>query len=293
MAVGRKFVGFNADISGAAGVNAFLQQVSLKMNTPAHIGSVLKYAHAEMSQDFDTFMAAMAPNAPSRFHHVYEWNQIGNPDAQLWKNVLRGGGNNRIATFEWRASKSIVPVRDPLPPPGGRDGGPRATLNSGNRPKAIHVFVWKAPVMEYGKTVTVGPKRGKFIVYYTGPVSQEDGLMYQQVRFSREAITVKNPGGTETVGAFTKMYVDWWSKGGGQHVMNTTVKSNLSNKTSAAIREGLIVMGQRSRMKSINMGVMGNVQQATAAGRAAANKMFEALQANYIEQAKAREAFLP
>lgn len=283
---GRDYIGFNVDISGPTAVNAFLQQVSMSMRTPAHIGPVLKYAHAELSDEFNKHMSNIAPTRQSEFHHVYEWYRVGDQSAQLWKNVLRGGGNNRTATFEWRASKSIVPVR---PDAIARNVDGSVSSNA-TLPKQIHVFVWKAPVMEYSKDLSIAPKRGKFIVYFTGPWTTNQEY-YENVHFSSAPITVSNPGGKRVKGALTVEYVRWWSKGGAAEVFNNRLNKVMSMNTKKMAEMGLASANSRSRSRSFNMKVMGNQRTAVASGKAAAKQAMSRLSNNYIEAAKQREAF--
>ena len=281
MATGRKFIGFNVDTTAGNQLAGFMQQMAVEMNSPAHIGPVLKLAHAEMANEFTMHMAALAPANPSRFHHVYEWDRVGDPNAKLWKDVLRGGGNSRVATFEWRASKSVVPVREDV-----------GESKDGNRPKQIHVFVWKAPMMEYGTPVTIGPKRGNWIAYFTGPYTT-NGDWYQELRFTTHEITVNNPGGTQVVGAFTKEYISWWAHGGADSVFKARLNKIMAMNTRKVAAEGLASIGSRSRRRTYSMQTAGSSEAAFAAGKAAARKAMSSLEANYIEQAKAREAFLP
>lgn len=288
MSQGRKYVGFNMDAGSALAANAFLMQISHQMRTPAHIGPVLKYAHAELSQEFDAHMSSLAPSAPSQFHHIYEWNRIGDPTAQLWKNVLKGGGNNRTATFEWRASKTIVPVNENLPTVNsyGQD------ISEEEMPKAIHVFVWKAPIMEYGQSTHVSPQRGEYIVYYTGEWTTNHEY-YQKLWFTKNAITIRDPGGKHVQGAFTAAYVEWWSGGGAQAAFSRRLERIMGKNTKAMVREGLASINSRSRSRSFNMNVMNNPSAAESAGKAAAKAAMARLEGNYIEAAKQREAFMP
>lgn len=290
MATGRNFIGFNVDTTAGHALAGALQEMEVSMKTPAHIGPALKYAHAELSNHFTAHMAAVAPTRPSAFHHVYEWNRIGDPTAKLWRDVLRGGGNNRVATFEWRASKSIVPVRDPLPVPQSLAGNPYGDPD--NLPKQIHVFVWKAPVMEYGHDLNIAPKRGKFIVYFTGPTSNPDDEMYQTLRFSTEPITVHNPGGTQVKGAFTREYVDWWSHGGAQSVFQTTLNRVFQMKVKELASKGLASATSRARNRNFGMQTHGNANSAIAAGKAAMRAAIGDVSRDYIEMAKAREGFM-
>lgn len=277
----RPMVGFNADTTEAAHLAGFLQEVSVKIGTPVHIGPVLKYVHSVYSEEFTAHMETLAQAAPDRFHHVYEWNMIGIPQGKLWRDVLRGSGNTRTATFQWKASKSIVPVSDEA-----KDKGV----------KQIHVFVWKAPVMEYGEDITITPKRGEGLAYFTGPVYSDPGR-YEPVKFTRKDITIHNPGGANVKGAFTKAYIEWWgsSSGGAHGTFETRVRRILEKNTHEIMDAGL-VKGTRNRTRVFGLASieasMAGVRAAQAAGKAAAAASINKASANYIEQARARERII-
>ncbi|QNN99137.1 hypothetical protein SEA_FAUST_34 [Streptomyces phage Faust] len=267
----RGFVGFNVDTTEAAALTGFLQKLSMDIKTSRHISPVLKYTHVVMSQAFTEYMSAVAVAAPSRFHHVYEWGQVGDPTAKLWDDKLLGQGANRTATFQWRASKQVVPVRADF-----REAGV----------KQIHVFVWKAPVMEYTKTLRIEPKRGKYLATFTGPTNPEG--KYQK-RFVQGGITVKNPGGALTKGAFTKAYVDWWGGSGAQGVFESSVRKVLEEDLGKMPIEMATKPFRRPRVKSLSISTPANSEAAQRAGAAAAKKYLESRSRKYIEAARARE----
>lgn len=267
----RPYVGFNADTAEAAALSGFLKRLSTDIKTTRHIGPVLKYTHAIMTEEFNDFMSLVAASAPFRFHHVYEWGQAGDPSAKLWKDVLVGGGNDRIATFTWKASKQIVPVREDFRAKGV---------------KQIHVFVWKAPIMEYGTDITIRPKRGPFLAYFTGPTTP-DGKY--QMKVTKNPITVKNPGGM-TRGAFTRAYIDWWSGAGAQSVFESRIRKVLEQDLGKMPIEEMTRKFRRSSNKTFSMRVLG--PSAESAGEAAAKKYLESRSRNYIEAARARERLI-
>lgn len=267
----KPFVGFNADTAEASVLAGFLNRLSVDIKTSRHIGPVLKYTHSVMAQEFDDFMSLIAASAPSRFHHVYEWGQTGDPGARLWSDVLSGGGNDRIATFTWKASKQTVPVR-----PDFKEAGV----------KQIHVFVWKAPVMEYGTDITIRPKRGPYLAYFTGPTTPEGKY---DMKVTKNPITVKNPGGM-TQGAFTKAYIDWWGGAGAQSVFESKIRRVLEQDLGKMPIEDATRKFRRAKNKTFSMRTLGPT--AEAAGAAAAKKYLESRSRNYIEAARARERLI-
>jgi hypothetical protein len=269
----RTYIGFNVDTTEAAALTGFLQTLSTEIKSARHIGPVLKYTHVIMSQAFTDYMAAVAPAQQSRFHHVYEWGQVGDPTAKLWDDKLIGGGASRTATFTWRASKQTVPVR-----PDFNDVGV----------KQIHVFVWKAPVMEYGKNITIEPKRGKFLAYFTGPT--EPGMKYER-KITQNPIHVTNPGGPLTKGSFTKEYVSWWGGTGAEGVFNSSIRRVLEEDLGKMPIEMATKPFRRARTKSLAISAVADSSAAQRAGKAAARKYLESRSRKYIEAARAREGF--
>lgn len=268
------FVGFNVDTAEAAALTGFLKTLSTEIKTTRHIGPVLRYVHSVMSQEFTDYMSVVAGAAPSRFHHVYEWGESGNPGSKLWDDKLVGGGNNRVATFQWRASKQVVPVRDDF-----RAGGV----------KQIHVFVWKAPVMEYNTGVEITPKRGQFLAYFTGPTTP--GGKYK-MQFTRNPIHVTNPGGKETAGAFTREYVSWWGGSGADGVFASRVRQTLENDLGKMPIEMATKKFRRASTKTFKLQTLGNAAEAESYGSAAARKFLMGRSNKYIEAAKARERII-
>lgn len=270
----RTYVGFNTDISEAAALSGFLKQLSTKIGTARHIGPVLKYTHAVMSDEFTEYMSVVSAAQQSRFHHVYEWGQIGDPTAKLWEDKLIGGGNARTATFTWKASKQVVPVREDF-----REAGV----------KQIHVFVWKAPVMEYGKNITIRPKRGKFIAYFTGPTNPDTKY---PMKITKNPITVTDPGGEMTKGSFTREYVSWWSGTGAQGVFESTIRRVLEEDLGKMPIESVTKKFRRSSSKTFTMQTIVSADAAERAGRAAADRYLNSRSRNYIEAARARERII-
>ncbi|AXQ63307.1 hypothetical protein SEA_COMRADE_34 [Streptomyces phage Comrade] len=270
----RNYVGFNVDFAEAAALSGFLKTLSTEIKTTRHIGPVLKYVHSVMSQEFTDYMTVMAASQPSRFHHVYEWGEAGNPGARLWEDVLIGGGNSRTASFRWKASKQVVPVRDDFQAAGV---------------KQIHVFVWKAPVMEYNKQITISPKRGKILAYFTGPTNPEGKYKMQ---FTQNPIQVSNPGGRLTTGSFTREYVSWWGGAGSQGVFESRIRKILEEDLGKMPIESATKRFRRPTTKTFKMQTLGQATQAEAYGKAAARKYLGSRSNKYIEAAKARERII-
>lgn len=270
---------FTVDTSEASAMTGFLKEISVKIGTPQHIGPILKYTHAKLSDAFSEHMATVAPANPERFHHVYEWgeNAVGNIDDQLWEDILVGNGNTRTASFVWKASKKAVPVRADFQEVGV---------------KQVHIFTWKAPVMEYETNITINPEEGRGLAFFSGPTQPVNKW---PLAYTKKPITVQNPGGEQVKGSFTREYVAWWAGVGASSTFDRTIRNLLErdladmplNSVSGAFRSGT-----RSRSKTIGLQVMANAARAEAAGRDAARAWLAKRDRKYIEGARARRALI-
>ena len=267
-------MGIQVDVTEAMALGGFLTEMSATINTPQYMGPVLKYVHSRMSEAFTAYMAALAPVEYTKFHHVYEWGEIGQPRAQLWRDVLVGRGASRIATFEWLESKTIVPVVHP---------------DAVGRAEEVHVFSWKAPVMEYNTDITIRPKRGQYLAFFTGPPGAYTPEELKIIKGG--SVTVQFPGGEATHGAFTREYVDWWAGGGAETVFNTEIRvlleENLANMPLQSVT-GEFRAGKRATNKTFTIASIGRNEVAFRAGQLAARRYLQALSRNYIAEAQAR-----
>lgn len=247
----------------------YLHGLAMTAKTDRHIAPVIKYTHALMSEEFDAYMAAIAPGQPDRYHHVYDWGMLGMQSGQLWKNVLRGRGSKRVVSFEWLPSKRTVPIPDIPEGPGGK------------QLKEIHVFVWKAPVMEYKFDVVIKPKRGEFLAIPTGDPDQP-------LFFTRQWVHNSNPGGEATTGAFTSSFSDWWGGFGAAGVMDEKLQRTLEDDLGRTPLENVSRKWRKPRPKSFKMSFVG-AQQAFSTGRRMAQRELEKRRTKYINAAIRRE----
>lgn len=113
---------------------------------------------------------------PQALHHVYEWSQVGSPDARLFdiSYVINNGGLSVNSTF--RQSSSI---------------------KEGSR----EPFYDKARIMEKGIPVTIRPKMASTLAF------EVDG----EKVFTKNPVTVSNPGGPEVLGAYQKAFENFFN----------------------------------------------------------------------------------
>lgn len=181
------------DADAAKAVTQAIGQIGVSLDTDRHINTLLDAGFSIMKEDFDVFMTGMSQTQPSRFHHVYEWNQIGNPAMALWETYQRGQGRNREISFQWLPSVTEVPLPDVPEGPNGEqfEGG--------------HIFHWKAPVMEYGQAVTIA-RRNSNALAFPNPMGDPE----QPIIFTKGPVIIRNPGGDAVTGSFTATFSEWW-----------------------------------------------------------------------------------
>jgi hypothetical protein len=233
MAKGKAFVGVSVDTVEVSSLTGFLTTLSTQIESDKNMGPVLNYAHSELSRKFDSYMAAISPGSPKNFHHVYEWNHVGIPQYQLWTNVLRGRGNNKYASFEFRASTLPVPVHQ----------GEKKAF------RQVHRFIYKAMIMEYNIAVTVKRKRAKMLAF---PGSNG------KIVFTKGPIVVQNPGGEATTGAFTAAWSNWWGGAGANQVFQDTINDTLENDLSERAMMKFMRRFKKSRKRTASINVADN-----------------------------------
>ncbi len=230
MAQGKAFLSVSVDTIEVSALTGYITALSAQMKTDANMVPVLNYAHSAMSDKFDAYMSLIAPTAPGQFHHVYEWGHIGIPKFQLWKNVLRGRGSNKYASFEFRASVLPVPVPE----------GSKKPFRS------VHRFIYKAMIMEYNIAVTIVPKRAKMLAF---PNKMGD------IIFTKGPITVENPGGMGTTGAFTAAWSNWWGGAGANEVFNSEISRVLGNDMSESAMTKFMRRFKKSRYRTAQISI--------------------------------------
>lgn len=118
-----------------------------------------------------------ARSNPEALHHVYEWYQVGSPNARLFDLSYTATKSSLIINSKFKQSKTL-----------SRD--------------ATEPFYNKAQIMESGIPVTITPKPGGALRFESGG---------NEV-FTRNAVTVNNPGGQEVAGSFEKVFDDFMKR---------------------------------------------------------------------------------
>lgn len=165
---------------------------------------------------FKKAMDIQAKGNPKKYHHVYEWNQVGMPMGRLFFLRRMSSVNGKVYIRpEFVKSKNKVPV-DP------------ALLNPGKAGKSVasrHVFRDKAFIMETGKPIIYRasknlpiPKNGK-------------------VKFVAAGTIIKNynPGGKEVKGSFETFFNYWFDQKINEIINSSGIIRNIDNETAKAL----------------------------------------------------------
>lgn len=213
-----------------------------KVSTQGYLSDVLSYTHKKMSEEFDNFvdLARGGQDGKGSLHHVYEWRMpIKAPHAKLWKHQLVGHGASKLASWDWRASKKRIDnpqekAMDPDDPMYHLEEEDVERFSS-----RTYFFHWKAPVMEGDFTTIIQPVNVKKIMY-ASPVD------LGELVWSKESV-VENPGGDQTTGAFTALWVTWW-KTEAPRVFDSILRPELDRDIENSVR-------MKSRRRSGTLGI--------------------------------------
>ncbi len=114
---------------------------------------------------------------PSALHHVYEWYQAGIASARLFEINTTVSNLGLSFTSEFKQS---------------------STIKNGSRTP----FYNKAKIMESGMSVKIRPKNAEVLAFN---VDGEDV-------FTKNEVTVDNPGGSQVVGGFERVFNSFFSQ---------------------------------------------------------------------------------
>lgn len=120
------------------------------------------------------YIDAQARMNPQAFHHVYEWDHVGEEGYRLFD--FKAKASKRVIHFNGKFLKSKTPV------------------------ESGYVFANKANVMENAIAVTITPKHSDYLVF------EVDG----ETVFTANSVFVAHPGGDEVAGSFGKAVDDFF-----------------------------------------------------------------------------------
>jgi hypothetical protein len=163
------------------------------MTKPQYLEKVAEAAFVILGERFMLATDRYAVQNPKKMHHVYEWNQIGNPTARLFiiqRTSILGG--NLVNEPRFLFSKVPVPVNPELLIPG----------KTGKYVTSKNIFRNKAQVMENNLPISYQANKALAFMGYDG------------IKFIRPGtvVHINNPGGVATKNAFSQWMLDWYNR---------------------------------------------------------------------------------
>lgn len=196
-------INIKAELDKFREVGVAVSTIEATLKSDRHVSSLIKAAHEVTSGEFVAHMSSTAMADENKFGHMYEWGQVGDPNGKLWRHVLRGNGANRLSFFEFKASHKTVPVDPRL---------------QAVKVKKIHVFVWKAMVLENGLPVKISPKLAKYLVFVSKKSTRAGtgtgaGFVKNGIVYYKGTISIARAGNDRINGSFTNEWTQWWRSG--------------------------------------------------------------------------------
>jgi hypothetical protein len=113
------------------------------------------------------YIDSKARMSPDTLHHVYEWGQVGNPEARLFQIEASATQASIIFYGNFLPSKSVSDTSD-------------------------QPFINKAEIMENGISIEISPRSSNVLAF------ESEG----ETVFTTDSIYIANPGGDGVAGAF-------------------------------------------------------------------------------------------
>lgn len=269
-------INIRAELDKFREVGVAVATIETTLKSDRHVSSLIKAAHEVAAGEFVSHMSTAAFTEAGKYDHMYEWNQVGDPNGKLWRHVLKGNGANRAAYFEFKASKKTVPVDPKLQSVGV---------------KKIHVFVWKAMVLENGLPVKISPKLAKYLVFVSkkktrSAISRGVGYQSNGIIYYKGTIAIARAGNKRINGSFSNEWTQWWNSGSPKSaIKNTLTKPALEamKKTFAEKVSSFANLRQKDKTFTIT---------ALTPDRLMEEKFQETLKKNYIAAAASRRSLM-
>lgn len=262
----------NMESNKMVDVAQMIDGVAGAIKTDVHINEVLKNANVILTGEFVLHMSREAISNVQELGHMFEWNRVGDPSARLWKHILRGQGRNRQLTFTFKASKSTVPVTDVLRAVGVQQR---------------HIFVWKAPVIEFGLPVRISPVIAKALVFEakgrTGSgKSGGDAYVRNGIVFHKGTVSIPRAGSTRAWGAFSKAFNEWFTGTQPTELLRREIDPATKSAVNKAVKEKLAKIRSSATKKKTFSITVGGVDSSFE------KKLVQSLTRNYAQAAANR-----
>ena len=189
--------------------------------SPISLQEIAKSVFTITAKNFIKDISIAARTEPKKYHHLYEWNKIGNPSQKLF--VLQRAhiqGGQLVINIETTSSKTFVPIRKELQNPGP----------TGKTVTARHIFKNKAEIMENGKPLTIYSNR--VMAFYVDDPQRDnapDNIIFISPGYP---ITVQHPGGAETAGALTEFTHAWFESKSQAVIKKSMIIGRIGNAVS-------------------------------------------------------------
>lgn len=257
-------------------VGVAVSTIEATLKSDRHVSSLIKAAHEVTAGEFVSHMTTTSFTNDGKFDHMYEWGQVGDPNGKLWRHILKGNGANRVAFFEFKASKKTVPVDPKLQRVGV---------------KKVHVFVWKAMVLENGLPVKISPKLAKYLVFIskkntTNASSSGHGFENNGIVYYKGTISIARAGNQRINGSFTSEWTQWWNSGSPNRAISETLTKpaiEAMKKTFAEKVASFANLKEKDKTFTIT---------ALVPDRLMEEKFQESLRKNYIAAAASRRSLM-
>ena len=214
----------------------------LEFSSPRAQEAISKAVFTVVANDFIRKTNVRALAAQKAFHHIYEWDHIGQSKYKLF-TINRAGitGGNLKFSYSFLPSKSPVPIPTRLKKPNKR----------GRFVNKQFIFKNKAEIMEVGNPTRPFSARGKALVF----LDKNKNPVFVR---KPDTVSIIRPGGRYTKGAFNNHFIKWFS--------------NPSNINAAINKSGMLKSIETDMARALNR---------TGAGRAEALRAIQDATAKY------------
>jgi hypothetical protein len=187
----------NGDLAPIAEYTDLVRELSTALQSKRFLASTVQSLQVATSAAFNTWMDAQAHHDPRHLFHVYEPWETGKPESRLWNVITTGSGDTRTVTYEFKPSRKPNLVGEELK----RVGGFVPDVGLPDLRQQIHIFRWKAPILEEGQTVRVKPMEPGGVLAFPTP----DGM-----QFAHGELVIGHKS-SPTVGQFNKHWLEYWA----------------------------------------------------------------------------------
>jgi hypothetical protein len=211
--------------SNEADVNRFLHEIKLKVDglqVPIEQNVLTEINNAIFTISTRRFVRALniaAKMEPKKFHHIYEWGQVGNNVKRLYKLTkdLSSGSYLKIGA-SFLQSKTTVPI-------------PAKLLEAGKTGKVVSsrsIFKDKAEVMESGRGISYQARRTLAFLNSSGNIAFIP---------ANKIVDILNPGGTQVKGSFEKFFHDWYAVNTAVVIQSSGIMTSLQEAIVNALNQ--------------------------------------------------------